>query len=360
MGRKKRVSEANFKLPQLTDGSDTADHQDETELIDTDVALEDEQVEALAVAEVDESKKSDMEDVAEEEEVEASSDDTPKPKPRKKRKPRKQKSRPAPKAQRNRARTAAKVKNEEAEAEVEADVVAKAVSDSKPPRKRARRATKKVGKEMNELTEVTQDPERAPESSVGDDSLREEVAITSVAMHKSMEGMAKQWGTIKEITEQVSSHLEKVSGSIKVLNQSYVQTLDKTEKQDPSKPGLFTKIALGASAASIFLSLVSFSFSHSLRRKVFSSELAKATIEAAEVQAQATVIPLPVAPRDVTPSELRPKDVTSSTPRQKEIAAGMWRGQRSNSLPTLNFNRNPKDKSSIIRRPRSTKKTPKS
>lgn len=136
----------------------------------------------------------------------------------------------------------------EVEAAVAEDVVV-ANSSEEEPKKPARRRR------------AAAEPEMPEEGDSG--AIREDVAIASVSIQKTMDTMAKQWGTVKEISSSVCSQLERVNTLLKEVPQ---QDLFKTPV---AKPAPITKLAVGVSAFSVVLSIVSLLLAQSARQKAF-------------------------------------------------------------------------------------------
>jgi len=159
-------------------------------------------------------------------------------------------------------------------------------TDIKPEKKRRKRSPRKPKVEAIADTKTEQTPETlsattpaiAPtfaadpwaELSEHEHHLREDVTISSAAVHKSMEVMVKQWSTIKDISDQISNRLESVHQQMLSVSNSYQEAMSELSEQVPSKPSAtapVTKIAMGGSFLAIVFSLLSLSFSHSLRHQ---------------------------------------------------------------------------------------------
>ena len=85
-----------------------------------------------------------------------------------------------------------------------------------------------------------------------------------------MESVAKQWVVVREISQHVTSQLERVS--------RLLQEIPKEAIFNPvQKPNPLTKIAIGVSGLAITLSLISLSMSQNVRTSVLSKEMAAAS-----------------------------------------------------------------------------------
>ncbi len=127
----------------------------------------------------------------------------------------------------------------EAEAEVEVEAEAEVKAEAKKPARRRRSRAKKA--------EVSVD-----EAAYSGDT--DSISIGAATMQKSMESVAKQWVVVREISQHVTAQLERVS--------RLLQDIPKEAIFNPvQKPNPLTKIAIGASAFAITLSLISLSMS---------------------------------------------------------------------------------------------------
>lgn len=99
------------------------------------------------------------------------------------------------------------------------------------------------------------------------------IELTAEAMRKSMEEMVQQWEKIQQISEAVSSQLEKVSHIVKPAVQDFTDTQDLLRPKTP--PSQFAhRFMIAASVVSVLFSVVSLSLSQSARQVALNSEAA--------------------------------------------------------------------------------------
>jgi len=152
---------------------------------------------------------------------------------------------------------------------------------AQPKKRRSRRPRKasppasalkfKASDEREEEEAVEELDLDSPASDNGKE-LRADIAVAATTVKRSMETMVKHWQSVQAITNSVSSQFEKLNAEL--LKQSEI--LHAVSKQNPPKPPAITKIALGVSALAIVFSLISFSFSQTVRQAWLSQSEAPA------------------------------------------------------------------------------------
>jgi len=104
-------------------------------------------------------------------------------------------------------------------------------------------------------------------------SLRQDVSVTSATMHKTMDSITKQWGSVKEVTESVTSNFERVAKQLRDLSDSYNSSMKEIIKlqsqQTPQRPSTISKLAVGFATLALIVSFLSLAFSQSVRQTVF-------------------------------------------------------------------------------------------
>lgn len=109
-------------------------------------------------------------------------------------------------------------------------------------------------------------------------SMRQDVSVASAAMHKTMDSMTKQWGSVKDVSETVTTNFERVAKHLQELNDSYHHSMKDLIKhqaqQHTRRPSTITKVAVGFSGIALILSLISLAFSQSVRQSVFNTGVA--------------------------------------------------------------------------------------
>lgn len=260
-------------------------------------------------AEVDEAAEMELSDDADEiaealaaeeaeEETEVKEEQKParKPRARKPRTPRK-KAEPAASLLESMSTTEDEEKEPEvvvAEAEEEAPAVEAKEEKEEAPKKRAPRAK----------SEKKTDLQTAIENFEGNpDTLREDLTVASVAIQKSMDNMAKQWGTVNEISTSVCTNLERVNT---MLREAPAQDRFKTPI---ARPAAITKAAVAISVFSVVLSIVSLLLSQSARQAAL--EKAPIAVTAPAPRVETTNVTRPQA---LAFGQIPQKRTTKSTP----------------------------------------------
>ena len=93
-----------------------------------------------------------------------------------------------------------------------------------------------------------------------------DMAVAEASIQKTMEGMVKQWASVKEISSGVSTNFEQLASRLSQLQMDYAATLQEVSKPKYAKVNLLNKIAVGVSAFALTLSVVSISLSQSARQ----------------------------------------------------------------------------------------------
>lgn len=172
------------------------------------------------------------------------------------------------------AETSQALEAEEAEAltaEAEGSEELSAESEDSPE-KTAKAAAKAEADAKEEIAaEVTRSKRRASRAKkenggvAPEADLREEVAVASVTVQRSMESMVKQWVQVKEITGTLATNLERIQKQMADLQANYDDALERLNRQVPMKPAPISKVAMAVAGLSIVVSLLSFSFAQSAR-----------------------------------------------------------------------------------------------
>ncbi|MGE3759361.1 MAG: hypothetical protein AB7H97_16480 [Pseudobdellovibrionaceae bacterium] len=110
----------------------------------------------------------------------------------------------------------------------------------------------------------------------GEPDFKKDLVAAATASQKSMDAMAKQWESIREMTTAISSQLEKSSQAIKGIPESIVDAHPELVRAPQQKSQLIAKFAIAASVVAVILSLLSLSLSQSARQAVLSAEVARA------------------------------------------------------------------------------------
>ncbi len=172
-----------------------------------------------------------------------------------------------------------------------------------------------------------------------DDHLREDASIASASLHKTMESMVKQWGSVKEISGSICSELERVNTMLKMpAPQAEPADIKEYLKQAAPRITLANKIALGVSAAAVVFSILSLSLASSTRHRLLEQSSVPAVAferrqekpqpvrpvqQAPVAVAKPTVVEAPVVAH-TTPPPVVPaieKTIPKASPTAKEWAA---------------------------------------
>ena len=112
--------------------------------------------------------------------------------------------------------------------------------------------------------------------SADEPDFKKDLVAAATASQKSVDAMAKQWESIREMTTAITSQLEKSSQAIKGIPDSIIDAHPELVRAPAHKSQLIAKFAIAASVVAVILSLLSLSLSQSARQAVLSAEVARA------------------------------------------------------------------------------------
>lgn len=127
--------------------------------------------------------------------------------------------------------------------------------------------------------------------------LSKEVTIAKEAVELTMKTMVAQFTTIKEITTQINSQLDRMNSLIKEMSPNQSGNLEELIKPQANSQ-FITKFATAASLAAILLSILSMSMSQSARQTVLSASFKNN--DNASIQAKENSNEIALANREAT------------------------------------------------------------